>query len=76
MEGKLGNIMIRKELLSYQKIIKNTCTVGRPFIQVDLLPLPLVKFAYLKKIVSVTQTSDVPQAVNVSKMYQCCFFVL
>ncbi len=24
----------RKELLSFQKIIENTCTVGRPFIQV------------------------------------------
>ncbi len=27
------NIGFGKELLSYQKIINNTCTVGRPFIQ-------------------------------------------
>ena len=26
--------LMSKELLSYQKIIENTCTLGRPFIQV------------------------------------------
>ncbi len=28
--------LIPKELLSYQEIIKNTCTLGRPFIQAHL----------------------------------------
>ncbi len=35
--GSTINICCHKELLSYQKIIKNTCTGGRPYIQAHKL---------------------------------------